>query len=94
MEYGWFGICKKYEYQNRCSGLGFNGTADQSFNADEKILLGDLSHFNWPTNGGANGAKLKITLNFGRESIPSLQQIKNKTEYFYTLMMVFVYKKQ
>ena len=50
VEYGWFGICKKYEYQNRCSGLGFNGTTDQSFNADEKILLGDLSHFNWPTN--------------------------------------------
>lgn len=64
VEYGWFGICKKYEYQNRCSGLGFNGTAGQSFDADEKILLGDLTHFNWPTSGGANGAKLKITLNF------------------------------
>lgn len=69
VEYGWFGICKKYEYQNRCSGLGFNGTADQSFNADEKILLGDLSHFNWPTNGGANGAKLKITLNFANPAL-------------------------
>lgn len=62
MEY--VGVWPFGHYENRCSGLGFNGTANQSFSANETFLLGDLTHFNWPVDDGADGAKLKITLNF------------------------------
>ncbi|HPQ80044.1 MAG TPA: choice-of-anchor K domain-containing protein, partial [Candidatus Dojkabacteria bacterium] len=51
------------------SGLGFNGTAQQSFNPGEKFLIGDLTHYNWPIYHAATGATLKVTLNF---STPAL----------------------
>lgn len=53
------------------SGLKFNGVDTQSFNPNEKFLIGDLTHFNWATYAGtsAEGATLKITLNFSNPSI-------------------------
>lgn len=53
------------------SGLRFNGSSAQSFDADVKFLIGDLTHFNWATHAGtaANGATLRITLNFSNPVI-------------------------
>ncbi len=53
------------------SGLRFDATTAQSFNGSNPFLLGMLTHFNWPVNGGtaASSANLQITLNFARPNI-------------------------
>ncbi len=62
-----WGECKEWKTAcdgGQCSGLGFDGRGIQNFNANDKFLLGDLTHFNWPVDYAVNSAKLKITLNF------------------------------
>ena len=49
------------------SGLKFNKAGAQTFDADQKFLIGDLTHMNWPVSGGtADSATLKVTLNFSQ----------------------------
>ena len=53
------------------SGLRFDGTGETSFDANQKFLIGGLTHFNWPiySGGAASGATLKVTLNFSNPAI-------------------------
>jgi len=52
---------------NPRSGLKFNKAGTQTFDADQKFLIGDLTHMNWPVSGGtADSATLKVTLNFSQ----------------------------
>ncbi|MGI5897539.1 MAG: choice-of-anchor K domain-containing protein [Candidatus Dojkabacteria bacterium] len=53
------------------SGLRFDGKGVTNFNANETFLIGDFTHFNWATYSGtsANGATLKVTLNFSNPVI-------------------------
>lgn len=51
------------------SGLRFDGSGVQTFNTGSNFYLGALTHFNWPITNAANGAKLKITLQFSKPSI-------------------------
>ena len=65
------------------SGLKFNGVDTQSFNPNEKFLIGDLTHFNWATYAGtsAEGAALKITLNFSN-------QVLHPHRHFHTILIL------
>ncbi|MBP8979015.1 choice-of-anchor K domain-containing protein [Candidatus Dojkabacteria bacterium] len=52
---------------NPRSGLKFTSAGTQTFDADQKFLIGDLTHMNWPVSGGtADSATLKVTLNFSQ----------------------------
>jgi hypothetical protein len=51
------------------SGLRFDGSGVQTFNTGTNFYLGALTHFNWPITNAANGARLKITLQFSKPSI-------------------------
>lgn len=51
------------------SGLRFDGSASQSFEENQKIVLGTLTHFNWPITNAANGATLAITLVFNNPAV-------------------------
>ena len=58
---------------NQRSGLKFDGTGVQNFDADTndgRFLIGELTHMNWPISGtAANSATLKVTLNFSNPAI-------------------------
>ncbi|MGI6423584.1 MAG: choice-of-anchor K domain-containing protein [Candidatus Dojkabacteria bacterium] len=52
---------------NPRSGLKFTSAGAQTFDANQKFLIGDLTHMNWPVSGGtADSATLKVTLNFSQ----------------------------
>jgi len=51
---------------NGQSGLRFDGANVETFNDNGKFYLGTLTHFNYPINNAASGAKLKITMNFSK----------------------------
>lgn len=51
------------------SGLRFDGSGSQTFNENDKISLGKLTHFNFPITNAANGATLKITLKFNAPGV-------------------------
>jgi hypothetical protein len=53
------------------SGLRFDGTSGTTFNEGDEFLLGQLTHFNFPTNSGtaADGATLKIVLSFNQPPV-------------------------
>lgn len=51
------------------SGLRFDGSASQGFEENQKIVLGRLTHFNWPITNAADGATLAITLVFNNPAV-------------------------
>jgi len=86
-----WGTCYSWGYPYPCdkqSGLGFQGTGSQTFSANQKFLIGDLTHMNWPISNGANGATLEVTLNFSNPQISSpkfsydfdIEETSNKDE--------------
>ena len=46
------------------SGLRFAGSSRQTFSEGETFELAALTHFNWPIYNAADGARLRITLEF------------------------------
>jgi uncharacterized repeat protein (TIGR01451 family) len=57
--------------ESQKSGLRFDGTGASSFNEGDKFLLGTLTHYNFPVNGGtaANGATLKVKMVFSSPAV-------------------------
>jgi hypothetical protein len=51
------------------SGLRFDGQSVSSAFGQE-FCLGMLTHFNWPISNAANGATLKVTLDFSTPALP------------------------
>ena len=51
------------------SGLRFDGSGLQSFNTGDTFYLGALTHFNFPITDAADGATLKITLEFEKPGV-------------------------
>ncbi len=51
------------------SGLRFDSSGLQSFDAGENFYLGALTHLNYPITNAANGATLKITLEFEKPNV-------------------------